>query len=412
MTRTSDELAPIEGRPQRMSDSSEDGRRTAFAYSITADDLPILNAAREASATAPTALPAAEVSASGDLNFYAPPPVEVDTASGARHLHPGAFEAAKVRRGEGPYQSVQRLLGDSFSHKEKMSVVRALQAQYREELNSRPELAGRRADMSDLKVGHALLTKENYAAVMSKLQEANPQLHDRVAEALRKGPAEVRSDSGLQGNYDFNGGRRRREQSHRDPDKPQPQPYNDEGRGSNRQSYNNEGRRSDRRSDNNQGRRTDPSSYDQENRGWERPFPPAEQREPTEKAWSLAAWAKRVGRSLGTVGDCAKGVRLALEKVGLNFRAPNAVLFGRQLERSGHFDRHDIPLHKAQPGDIIVRNWSHAVQRANGKNSGDVVVVTGRNSDGTLRGANDHILDRIPQDGGRYMNSYVLRLKR
>jgi hypothetical protein len=124
----------------------------------------------------------------------------------------------------------------------------------------------------------------------------------------------------------------------------------------------------------------------------------------------LVRAAQHMADVLHMSGKCSKGVRLALQHLGFNFHAPHAVAMGRVLERSGHFERHDIPISQARPGDIIVRDWNTHVQRAKGYNHGDIVVVTGKNSNGTLRGANDHHWASIPPDGGRYKNSYVLRL--
>jgi len=62
-------------------------------------------------------------------------------------------------------------------------------------------------------------------------------------------------------------------------------------------------------------------------------------------------------------------------------------------------------------GDIIVRSWNRSVQAQHGgKNWGDITMVTGRNSRGQLMGANDHH-QVIPADGGRYVNSFALRIK-
>jgi hypothetical protein len=125
--------------------------------------------------------------------FNIPPWARGDDQGDQQGDQPGAptgrptaatLQAAIVQRGNGPYQCVERMLGSGFSHSEKMALVRALQQQYREELNTRPELAGRKADMSDLRVGAQLLREDNFDAVMQKLGQSHPELQARIMAKL------------------------------------------------------------------------------------------------------------------------------------------------------------------------------------------------------------------------------------
>jgi hypothetical protein len=132
---------------------------------------------------------------------------------------------------------------------------------------------------------------------------------------------------------------------------------------------------------------------------------------PGEQALKLVRAADKIASRLGTIGFSARGVRLALEQIGIFCWAPNAVALAKSLQASGHFLRLNIPINQAQPGDIIVRLWSSKVQREKSTNAGDIIIVTGRNSTGTLRGASDNHWSSIASDGTRYRNSYVLRFR-
>ncbi|MFN8549920.1 MAG: hypothetical protein U0103_00430 [Candidatus Obscuribacterales bacterium] len=67
----------------------------------------------------------------------------------------------------------------------------------------------------------------------------------------------------------------------------------------------------------------------------------------------------------------------------------NAWDMGAKIARSGKFDV--LPLSEAREGDVIVRSWNRNVIAQNrGRNWGDIVVVTSRDSRGNLMGANDH----------------------
>jgi hypothetical protein len=110
----------------------------------------------------------------------------------------------------------------------------------------------------------------------------------------------------------------------------------------------------------------------------------------------------------GRTGYCAAGVYQSLVDAGVgDFPAGNATEMGEMMSRSGKFER--VPLSQVQKGDVIVRNWNPTViAQHNGQNWGDIVIVCGKNEQGQLIGANDH-QDVIPEDGGRYTNSYALR---
>ncbi len=125
--------------------------------------------------------------------------------------------------------------------------------------------------------------------------------------------------------------------------------------------------------------------------------------------YQLKDAAHKVASNLGSVGYCARGVQHALNAIGLPefMGCGNAWPMGKVLEQSGKFQR--VPMSQAAEGDIIVRSWSQQVIAQNrGKNLGDIVVVTGRRGN-QLMGANDHH-GAIPPDGGRYTNSFALRL--
>jgi hypothetical protein len=116
-------------------------------------------------------------------------------------------------------------------------------------------------------------------------------------------------------------------------------------------------------------------------------------------------------RGMQTIGRCAAGVQVALAKIGQSqfMGSGNAWDMGSKMARSGKFDV--LPLSAAREGDVIVRSWNrNVIAQHGGKNWGDIVVVTSRDSRGNLMGANDHH-GRIPPDGGRYCNSYVLRCR-
>ncbi|CAN5249163.1 hypothetical protein BH10CYA1_BH10CYA1_09670 [soil metagenome] len=131
----------------------------------------------------------------------------------------------------------------------------------------------------------------------------------------------------------------------------------------------------------------------------------------SDQSVALKEAALSTARSLGSVGYCAKGVQIALAKMGHKefLGSGNAWDMGTKMAASGTFER--VPISEAREGDIVVRSWNRSViAQHGGRNWGDIVVVTSRDAQGNLNGASDH-LERIRPDGGRYENSYALRFK-
>jgi YD repeat-containing protein len=129
----------------------------------------------------------------------------------------------------------------------------------------------------------------------------------------------------------------------------------------------------------------------------------------SERANRIVSAALETAGKLNTFTNCGTGVAKAMLDAGVgDFNGATAVEIGADMQRSGKFER--IPVAEVQPGDVIVRNWSQSViAHSNGHNWGDIVIVCGKDSQGQLLGANDH-KDIIPQDGGRYTDSYALRV--
>ncbi|MBP9093966.1 hypothetical protein KBI23_23290 [bacterium] len=79
-----------------------------------------------------------------------------------------AAELSQVRKGEGPYQVAARILasgGSSASNSEVTALMRAMQAQYRQENPGDANMAG-------LRQGHQLLTAESLASVLDNISDA------------------------------------------------------------------------------------------------------------------------------------------------------------------------------------------------------------------------------------------------
>ncbi|MBP6746633.1 hypothetical protein KA344_15450 [bacterium] len=79
-----------------------------------------------------------------------------------------AVELSQVRKGEGPYQVAARILasgGSSASNSEVTALMRAMQAQYRQENPGDANMAG-------LRQGHQLLTAESLASVLDNISDA------------------------------------------------------------------------------------------------------------------------------------------------------------------------------------------------------------------------------------------------
>jgi hypothetical protein len=117
----------------------------------------------------------------------------------------------------------------------------------------------------------------------------------------------------------------------------------------------------------------------------------------------LAQLASGVARSLGTSGNCAMGVRIALGRLGLNISSDgSAVGLGRNIESCGRFAQVDGPL---QPGDVIIRDHGPAGRaRYGGRNLGDAGVYLG----GGMQ-ANDHI-GSVKPNGSYYASLRAYRL--
>lgn len=326
--------------------------------------------------------------------------------------HSRVFEDAKVRKGEGAYQSVDRMLGDDFSHKDKLALAHAMKHQYGQEVGSKPELAGRKADMSDLHVGHSLLTKENFDSVMQRLKETNPELQSRVASALsqdhpshkakERDGASDGADHGThdgQGSASKGGGRRRGAA-----------PDNYDYSGGTSRSDKGDGNVAPVKPDKGDG--TIAPATPESSKKLHPAFLPAPDGSTAQEmiknfGHELADSAIKIARRLHTVGDCAHGPRLVLEK-HLGVQLPHVVATeqGKIIAHSGLFEKVDNP----QVGDYGVRDWNRSVTRAHGGvNKGDSFIVTGVQKDGTMHGANDHQFV-VPPDGGRYRNLTFYRL--
>jgi hypothetical protein len=128
------------------------------------------------------------------------------------------------------------------------------------------------------------------------------------------------------------------------------------------------------------------------------------------RAEQLAQAAERTASQLNKRGRCAEGAQLSLAKIGYSqfLGSGNAADMGRKLLASGLFE---VATGSVGRGDLLVRDWSPAVRAQHGgKNYGDIAIIGGVDSRGRLIAHNDHHLTVAP-DGGRYVNSYVLRLK-
>jgi hypothetical protein len=132
-------------------------------------------------------------------------------------------------------------------------------------------------------------------------------------------------------------------------------------------------------------------------------------------AEELADNAERVARSMGTIGKCSLGLGRAIDMtLGQVAGHDNAWDYGRNLANCGKFhivgSLNQVGDGGLRKGDIVVRSWnSDVIAQHHGQNWGDVAVVTGRNSNGSVEIANDHT-QALSADGGRFRNSYVLRL--
>jgi S1-C subfamily serine protease len=151
---------------------------------------------------------------------------------------------------------------------------------------------------------------------------------------------------------------------------------------------------------------TDPQQTDPVPHGRPGEFVPAAL--PTDFNQQMLRETKGAAAQLRTIGDCGRGVRMALNQLGFHIDDHRyATQLGQHLKDSGLFNA--VPLDQAgklEPGMIVVRNWNQGVIRGHhGVNKGDIAVVDGRGGQ-----FNDHAQQFHP-DGGRYRNSYVLIAK-
>jgi len=120
----------------------------------------------------------------------------------------------------------------------------------------------------------------------------------------------------------------------------------------------------------------------------------------------MAQIALSVAHRLGTVGDCAHGPRLTLDKFGYHLPPAVATEQGRMIRDSGLFDL--VSASEIRPGDYGVRDWSRSIVRQHGSDKGDSFIVTGIARNGAVLAANDHTFV-VPADGGRYTNLQYYR---
>lgn len=92
-----------------------------------------------------------------------------------RPLSENTLNAAKVKKGEGYFQSAERLLGGEFTHNEKKQFTDALKKNW----------ATDHPDAKTLRRGDELLTDKNRDAVLNRIED--PALRARMAERLNKG---------------------------------------------------------------------------------------------------------------------------------------------------------------------------------------------------------------------------------
>lgn len=97
-------------------------------------------------------------------------------------LKDGMQDKGTVRRGEGPANVSERLLGDDASSKDVKALTGALREQYRDETNNKDMM------MNNLKVGHELLTDKNVDQVLSKIDD--PEQRQRIGDQLTKDKAD------------------------------------------------------------------------------------------------------------------------------------------------------------------------------------------------------------------------------
>ena len=125
----------------------------------------------------------------------------------------------------------------------------------------------------------------------------------------------------------------------------------------------------------------------------------------TDRGQTIALLAHNMASQIHTVGDCARGPRQTFDQLGFHLPRAVATSQGQMLEQSGLFREVSDP----RPGEYGYRHWNSQVTRAHGGvDKGDAFIVTGRDNNGHLIGANDHHFV-VPPDGGRYRGLKFLR---
>lgn len=114
----------------------------------------------------------------GSINVAGARQNSVQDANQPSELKDGMQEKGTVRRGEGPANVSERLLGDDASSKDVKALTGALKEQYRDETNNKDFM------MNNLKVGHELLTDKNVDQVLSKIDD--PEQRQRISDQLTK----------------------------------------------------------------------------------------------------------------------------------------------------------------------------------------------------------------------------------
>ncbi len=97
------------------------------------------------------------------------------------YLSVSVTDAATVRKGEGPYQSAERLLsldGQPANHEDVLALAHALAGQFTED----QQAAGASGDLAGLRVRTQLVSNENQLAILARISD--PTLRERVASIM------------------------------------------------------------------------------------------------------------------------------------------------------------------------------------------------------------------------------------
>lgn len=108
--------------------------------------------------------------------------------SQSSELKDGMQDKSAVRRGEGPYDVAERLLGgEDANNSDVKALTGALKDQYRDETNNKDFM------MNNLKQGRELLTDKNVDQVLSKISD--PEQRQRISEQLTQESGKENADS-------------------------------------------------------------------------------------------------------------------------------------------------------------------------------------------------------------------------